>query len=151
MGKKTLNLKLKLEKSLQLVLEVISVKFYHNFNGIKFCLPLIFHCLTFTIQTSFSICFIFNINKLGGDDVQGQGKWQQLKKYKNFSVHQIANKKTIMLSTENVQKVFFKPKLQRFEGKIAVKSAIKLLREPFVNSPHRAKLGPNPKIYAPIR
>ena len=40
-------------------------------------------------------------------------------------VHQIAHAKRIMLSTENVQKVHSRPKLQGFEGKIAAKSAIK--------------------------
>ena len=39
-------------------------------------------------------------------------------KAKYFRVHQIANDKTIILSTENVQKVHSRPKLQGFEGKI---------------------------------
>ena len=35
----------------------------------------------------------------------------------NFSIHQIAKDKRIILSTENVQKVHSRPKLQGFEGK----------------------------------
>ena len=44
-------------------------------------------------------------------------------KSKYFCAHQIANDKTIIMSTENGQKVHYRPKLWGFESKIAAKSA----------------------------
>ena len=42
-------------------------------------------------------------------------------KFKNLCAHQIANYKTIVLTSENVQKVHSRPKLLAFEKKIVVK------------------------------
>ena len=64
-------------------------------------------------------------------------------KSKKFSVHQIANDKTIMLSIENVQKVYFRPKLKEFEEKIETKSSIRALFEQLP----RAQIMPKSKHY----
>ena len=71
--------------------------------------------------------------------------WAEIKE---FSAHQIANDKTIMLSIENVQKVHFRPKLKEFKGKIEAKSSIKASLLPSLNSCLGHKLGPNPKKLA---
>ena len=52
--------------------------------------------------------------------------WAQIEqKSKKFSAHQIANDEMIILSTENIQKVHSRHKLQQFKGKIVAKLSIK--------------------------
>ena len=45
-------------------------------------------------------------------------------KFKNFCVHQKANDQTIVLSPENAQKVYSRPKLWAFENKLLQKASL---------------------------
>ena len=67
-------------------------------------------------------------------------------KSKYFCAHQIANDKTIILSTENVQKVLSWPKLWGFE-----KISQNLLTVPLFKQLSRAQIGPKCKNFCDHR